>query len=80
MNPFTFILKSKLLRGWKCVVIGLLITMLSALPFLIISAYAPEFDVPQALPWVALLGVMAGFITMVIGFIVLLYDIYTGSS
>ncbi|NVK22703.1 MAG: hypothetical protein HWD86_09315 [Kangiellaceae bacterium] len=76
MNPFTYITRSALPRGWKVVLISLLIAILSALPLLLLTAYSPEQEIPLVLGFISMFGVICGLISMIGGFLIILFDIY----
>lgn len=76
MNPIEYIITSRMPRGWKIISLGFAMSLFIGLPLLWGSAYLPEGGFQVFAGLVALFIVIAGLISMIGGFIVLLIDIY----
>ncbi len=76
MNPIEYIITSRIPRGWKIVSLSLVLALFIGLPLLWGSAFLPEGGFQVFVGLIALFLVIAGLVSMIGGFIVLLVDIY----
>lgn len=76
MNPIEYIITSRMPRGWKIVSLSFIVALFIGLPLLWGSTFLPEGGVQIFVGLIALFLVVAGLISMIGGFIVLLVDIY----
>ena len=76
MNPIEYIITSRIPRGWKIVSLSLVLALFIGLPLLWGSAFLPEGGFQVFVGLIALFLVIAGLVSMIGGFIVLLLDIY----
>ncbi|WP_417446684.1 hypothetical protein [Kangiella sp.] len=76
MNPIEYIITSRIPRGWKIVILSLVLALFIGLPLLWGSAFLPEGGFQVFVGLIALFLVIAGLVSMIGGFIVLLVDIY----
>ncbi|HEY9031806.1 MAG TPA: hypothetical protein VIM93_10630 [Kangiella sp.] len=76
MNPIEYIITSRIPRGWKIVSLSLVLALFIGLPLLWGSAFLPEGSFQVFVGLIALFLVIAGLVSMIGGFIVLLLDIY----
>ncbi|MHC9510935.1 hypothetical protein [Kangiella sp. M94] len=76
MNPIEYIITSRMPRGWKIICLSFAMALFIGLPLLWGSAFLPEGGFQVLVGLVALFIVVAGLVSMIGGFIVLLVDIY----
>lgn len=76
MNPIKFILKSKLQRGWKIVVFSLILAAFVGLSLMFLATYLPEGGLQIGLGLLAIFVVVVGLVSMIGGFLIVLYDLY----
>ncbi|ACV26387.1 hypothetical protein [Kangiella koreensis] len=76
MNPIEYIITSRMPRGWKIISLSFAMALFIGLPLLWASAFLPEGGFQVFAGLAALFIVIAGLISMIGGFIVLLVDIY----
>lgn len=76
MNPIHYILQSKLQRGWKVVIFSLILAAFIGLPLMFAAAYLPEGGLKVGLGLVSIFIVVAGLVSMIGGFLIVLYDLY----
>ena len=68
MKPLNFILKAKIQRGWKIVIIGL--------PLMFLASFIAAGALQTTLGLVSIFIVVAGLVSMMGGFFMVLYDLY----
>lgn len=76
MNPLNYILKAKIQRGWKIVIFSFILAAFIGLPLMFLASFIAAGALQTALGLVALFIVVAGLVSMIGGFFIVLYDLY----
>ncbi|AOE49554.1 hypothetical protein [Kangiella sediminilitoris] len=76
MNPVKYILNAKLQRGWKIVLLSFILTAFIGLPLMFLASFFPSGFMQTGLGLVAIFLIVAGLISMIGGFFIVLYDLY----
>jgi hypothetical protein len=75
-NPVRTIIRSSSPRGIKIISLSLMLVILSALPYMLISYFSAENANPIVSSWLFAIGAMIGHIGFFIGVVVLIWDTY----
>jgi hypothetical protein len=75
-NPVRTIIRSSSPRGIKIIALSLMLVILSALPYMLISYFSAENANPIVSSWLFAIGAMIGHIGFFIGVVVLIWDTY----
>jgi len=75
-NPVRTVICSSSPRGVKIIALSLMLVILSALPYMVISYFGNEQANPIVASWIFAIGAMLGHIGFFIGVILLIWDIY----
>ncbi|WP_223670452.1 TMEM134 family protein [Kangiella shandongensis] len=76
MNPIKYILKAKIQRGWKIVILSFLLAAFIGLPLMFLASFVPSGFLQTSLGLVSIFVVVAGLVSMIGGFFIVLYDLY----
>ena len=76
MNPLNYILKAKIQRGWKIVIFSFILAAFIGLPLMFLASFIAACALQTALGLVAIFIVVAGLVSMIGGFFIVLYDLY----
>lgn len=75
-NPVRTIIRSSSPRGIKIIALSLMLVILSALPYMLISYFSAENANPIVSSWLFAIGAMIGHIGFFIGVVLLIWDTY----
>ncbi|WP_345291551.1 hypothetical protein [Kangiella marina] len=76
MKPLNFILKSKIQRGWKIVILSFILAAFIGLPMMFLASFIAAGALQTILGLVSIFIVVAGLVSMIGGFFMVLYDLY----
>ncbi len=76
MKPLNFILKAKIQRGWKIVILSFLLAAFIGLPLMFLASFIAAGALQTTLGLVSIFIVVAGLVSMMGGFFMVLYDLY----
>lgn len=75
-NPVRTIIRSSSPRGIKIIALSLMLVILSALPYMLVSYFSAENANPILSGWIFAIGAMIGHIGFFIGVVLLIWDTY----
>lgn len=75
-NPIRTVIHSSSPRGIKIIALSLMLVILSALPYMLISHFGGEDANPIVASWIFAAGAMLGHIGFFIGVVLLIWDMY----
>ncbi len=75
-NPIRTVIRSNSPRGIKIIALSLMLVILSALPYMLLSYFGGENSNPVAASWLFAIGAMIGHIGFFVGIILLTWDVY----
>lgn len=75
-NPVRTIIRSSSPRGIKIIALSLMLVILSALPYMLVSYFSAENANPILSSWIFAIGAMIGHIGFFIGVVLLIWDTY----
>ena len=76
MNPLLFIFKTNIQRGWKVVIFSFILAAFIGLPLMFLASFIDPGALQTALGLVSIFIVVAGLVSMIGGFFIVLYDLY----
>ena len=76
MKPLNFILKAKIQRGWKIVILSFILAAFIGLPLMFLASLIAAGALQTVLGLVSIFIVVAGLVSMMGGFFMVLYDLY----
>lgn len=76
MNPVSYILKARIQRGWKIVILSFLLAAFIGLPLMFLASFISSGFLQTGLGLVSIFIVVAGLVSMIGGFFIVLYDLY----
>ncbi|AKE51764.1 hypothetical protein [Kangiella geojedonensis] len=76
MKPLNFILKAKIQRGWKIVILSFILAAFIGLPLMFLASLIAAGALQTVLGLVSIFIVVAGLVSMMGGFFIVLYDLY----
>ncbi|MBV36963.1 hypothetical protein [Kangiella spongicola] len=76
MKPLNYILNAKIQRGWKIVIFSFILTAFIGLPLMFLASFIAAGAMQTALGLISIFIVVAGMVSMMGGFFIVLYDLY----
>ena len=76
MKPLNYILNAKIQRGWKIVIFSFILTAFIGLPLMFLASFIAAGAMQTALGLISIFIVVAGMVSMMGGFFIVLFDLY----
>lgn len=76
MKPLNYILNAKIQRGWKIVIISFILTAFIGLPLMFLASFIAAGAMQTAIGLISIFIVVAGMVSMIGGFFIVLFDLY----